>query len=515
MEPWIVAAPQLHKISGTKRVETQDCPSDERETLETPIRAETAEEIAARAFAVGSLIAGKYRIERKLAAGGMGVVVEATHVALERPVAIKYLKSGAATPQLVVERFEREGRLAAQLTSEHVVRVHDVGTLEDGTPYMVMELLKGKDLARLLEESGALSVPRAVDYALQACAALAEAHAVRIVHRDIKPENLLLAERPADAPIVKIVDFGISKAPPRRDARGDWLRETSDTARFGTPAYMSPEQLRSSAHVDARTDIWALGVTLHELLTMQLPFSGDDMPQLCTNILSSPAVKVTAVRAGVPPVLEAIILKCLEKNPARRFQNVAELAQELAPLGPPDALGRVDRIRTILRISGARVVSTAPQGADDSNVIRRVVRPALPTNRPTGRAPWRLGTLVAAAGLAIGTASMSVALARNGAAVAPRELSAHGAIAIAVPETTTTQVTDAPPVAASPQSVVAPVSSPPPSGAEDAGGMGAAQEPTTAASAATRSATPKPPSRRPVTRALPSPDRRTLFGERK
>jgi hypothetical protein len=248
---------------------------------------------------------------------------------------------------------------------------------------------------------------------------------------------------------------------------------------------------------------------------MQLPFSGDDMPQLCTNILSSPAVKVTAVRAGVPPVLEAIILKCLEKNPARRFQNVAELAQELAPLGPPDALGRVDRIRTILRISGARVVSTAPQGADDSNVIRRVVRPALPTNRPTGRAPWRLGTLVAAAGLAIGTASMSVALARNGAAVAPRELSAHGAIAIAVPETTTTQVTDAPPVAASPQSVVAPVSSPPPSGAEDAGGMGAGREPTTAASAATRSATPKPPSRRLVTRALPSPDRRTLFGERK
>ena len=311
------------------------------------------------AFANGSIVAGKYLIENTLAEGGVGIVASAMHVTLQQRVAIKYLKPKALESPSLVERFVREARLAAQIRSEHVVRVHDVGILTNGAPFMVMEHLVGQGLD-LVVAKGPSPTAVAVDYILQACDALAEAHGLQIVHRDIKPANLFLAERPSNTPILKIIDFGISKAIPQRSKTASWGRQTEDGDRFGTPLYMSPEQLRSTSNVDARADIWALGVVLHELLTGELPFEGDDLPQLCASILIRPPVHLTAALRGAPVELETIILKCLEKDRLRRFRNVAELAQELVPFGPADASARAARIMAVVRSAGSSIRPPTP-----------------------------------------------------------------------------------------------------------------------------------------------------------
>jgi serine/threonine-protein kinase len=314
------------------------------------------------AFANGSLIDSKYLVEQTLAEGGIGVIVLARHLALDQLVALKYLKPKARENPAILERFVREGRLAAQIASDHVVRVYDVGTLVDGGPYIVMEYLVGEDLGRTVAR-GPVPVQRAVDYILQACDALAAAHALRIVHRDIKPENLFLAQRSSNTPIVKVVDFGISKMAPKRDEEGLWAHQTAAGERFGTPLYMSPEQLRSSSSVDPRTDVWSLGVTLHELIAGALPFEGTDLPQLCTSILTAPPTPLTVACPGAPPLLEAILLRCLEKDPQNRFQNLAELAQELSAFGPPDARARVVRIQDVIRRSGELIRPPTPAPA--------------------------------------------------------------------------------------------------------------------------------------------------------
>jgi serine/threonine-protein kinase len=311
------------------------------------------------AFANGSIVAGKYLVEETIAEGGIGVVVVAKHLALQQRVAIKYLKPKTLGNPTLVERFVREARLAAQLTSEHVVRVFDVGTLPEAGPYMVMEYLVGEDLGHTVQ-NGPLPIARAVDYVLQACDALAEAHSRRIVHRDIKPENLFLAQRASATPVLKIIDFGISKVAAKRGDEGHWGTETAASERFGTPLYMSPEQLRSTSSVDARTDIWSLGLVLYELLTGELPFPGDDLPQVCTSVLTGEPSRLTTVRDDAPLGLEAAILKCLEKDPVRRFRNVAELAQELAPFGPTSAAERAERIAEVVRRAGDSVRPPAP-----------------------------------------------------------------------------------------------------------------------------------------------------------
>mgnify|MGYP001062724726 FL=1 len=217
----------------------------------------------------GDLLAGKYRIERVLGRGGMGVVVSAVHEALDERVALKFLLPEALANQEAVQRFLREARAAVKIRSEHVARVTDVGTLESGAPYMVMEYLDGVDLARYLESRGPLPVPEAVEYMLQACEALAEAHALGIVHRDLKPANLFRIERVDGTPSIKLLDFGISKVIAHQVA----LTQTSSM--LGSPLYMAPEQMTSSKHVDARADVWALGIILFELVTGEPPFQGD------------------------------------------------------------------------------------------------------------------------------------------------------------------------------------------------------------------------------------------------
>jgi serine/threonine protein kinase len=325
-------------------------------------------------FSPGSTIANKYLVEREIGEGGLGVVVKARHVQLEQPVAIKYLKPHALSLPGIVERFVREARLAARIKNEHAVKVSDVDTLENGIPYMVMEFLEGKDLGQVVSD-GPLPLQEAIEYVLQASEALAEAHAMGIVHRDLKPDNLFLAQRPGGASIVKIFDFGISKARGKRPGgrREKALTQVND--RFGTPDFMSPEQLQS-ADVDARADIWALGVVLYELVTAKLPFEEDELVALFTAILTRPHVPIEARLPNAPKELSAIIDRCLQKDPANRYRNIAEFAQDLVQIWEDESPSRVKHITQVIRDAGETIrpptfpgqirVQPLPQAAGES-----------------------------------------------------------------------------------------------------------------------------------------------------
>jgi serine/threonine-protein kinase len=273
----------------------------------------------------GDVIDNKYRIEAQLGEGGMGIVLSATHLVLGSSVAIKVLKKDALAHPEVPIRFMREAKAASRLRNEHVVRVTDIGQLDTGEPYMVMEMLQGYDLATRLHK-GALEPARAVEYIVQACEGLAEAHALGMVHRDVKPANLFVTQRSNGTPLVKVLDFGIATA--AIDSVDHRLTTTQSV--IGSPSYMSPEQLRATRDVDARSDVWSLGVTLYELLADRQPFSAPTITALSLKIVSDPHAPIT----GIPLELMAILDKCLEKEREHRFANVGELAEALAPLFP-------------------------------------------------------------------------------------------------------------------------------------------------------------------------------------
>jgi eukaryotic-like serine/threonine-protein kinase len=299
----------------------------------------------------GDVLAGKFRIERILGQGGMGVVVAATHIQLDERVALKFLLPEALSNAEAVARFAREARAAVKIKSEHVARVSDVGTLDSGSPYMVMEYLQGQDLSDWVRDRGAMPVADAVEFVLQACEALAEAHVLGIVHRDLKPANLFVTMRADGTPCIKVLDFGISKftAPGSSSDMG----MTKTAAVMGSPLYMSPEQMSSTRDVDARTDIWAIGVILYEIISGHVPFEAETMPQLCGMILQEAPPSLRSLRPDVPVGLEAVVLRCLAKDRAARFASVAELAVALAPFGPPSAGRSAERIQRVLRASGS------------------------------------------------------------------------------------------------------------------------------------------------------------------
>lgn len=296
------------------------------------------------ALEIGSIVAGKYRIDRVLAEGGMGVVVAATHLHLDQAVALKFLRRDVSAELDALARFTREAKAAAQLRSEHVAHVLDAGVTEDGTPYMAMEYLEGQSLALTLQTQGRLDVVAAVEYVIQACEGLAEAHSRGIVHRDIKPDNLFLLERTPGWNAIKVLDFGISKF-----AFSD-AGNIATGVILGSPCYMSPEQLRSTATVDHRTDIWSLGATLYELIVGCAAFDASQtLPELVTAILDRPSPRVREARPELPAELDLIVDRCLAKEREARFKSAGELAIALLPFATPRS-----------RVAAERAVSMTP-----------------------------------------------------------------------------------------------------------------------------------------------------------
>ena len=299
----------------------------------------------------GQVLAGKYVVERVLGRGGMGIVVAARHTQLEQRVALKFLLPAACEVPGAVARFLREGKAAARIASEHVARVVDTGVLEGGAPYLVMEYLEGEDLGRHLETQGPLPPAVAIDYVMQACEAIVEAHALGIVHRDLKPANLFLTARKDGSPLVKVLDFGISKLD-----GGSHRDLTSATALMGSPRYMSPEQMLSARDVDARTDVWALGVILFELVTGRPPWDADTVQGLCGLITTAPAPPLRSFVPTASIALESAIARCLVKNCDQRIASVGDLAIALEAIAPPTAKTSIERI---LRVSGRASTAVA------------------------------------------------------------------------------------------------------------------------------------------------------------
>jgi serine/threonine-protein kinase len=287
----------------------------------------------------GTVLAGKYRVDRFLGQGGMGVVVEARHISLDDRVALKFLLPEYASHPEAAQRFMREARAAVKVKGPHVARVSDVGTLENGAPYMVMEFLEGMDASKLIEQEQ-LSIPEAIDFVVQASDAISEAHSHGIVHRDLKPANLFVTRHKDGSPFIKVLDFGISKTV--GDGGVDGLTRTNAT--MGSALYMSPEQIRQAKSVDHRTDIYALGVTLYELLTRRQPFIADSFAALCVEIATGVPIPLRQVRPDIPPELAAAIEKAFARDPAHRYQSIAELVVALGPWALPRSQPIIERI---------------------------------------------------------------------------------------------------------------------------------------------------------------------------
>jgi len=293
----------------------------------------------------GALIAGKFRVERIVGRGGMGIVVEATNLQLDQKVALKLLASRSDDPS-VAERFVHEARAAARLRSEHVARVYDVGKDALHGPFIVMEMLEGRTLAEVIS-AGRVPLQRAVEYVIDACEGLAEAHARGIVHQDVKPANLFLVTDTDGRPSIKLLDFGIAIVR-SKEREADAKSSHPST---GTPAYLAPEQLRGGSTADHRADIWALGCVLHELIVGERPFLATRFTELVTKILESGPEPLPA-ELDVPTPIAAAIARCLEKDPPKRFASTGELALTLLPFARRRAHSSVSRAIAHVKSSG-------------------------------------------------------------------------------------------------------------------------------------------------------------------
>jgi serine/threonine-protein kinase len=449
-----MSAPEYGNLSARAEQQTR---SPAHDAVDLPL-------LARNGFHHGELIGGKYRVTGLIGEGGMGIVLSAVHDDLERDVAIKVVRRELLQNEDVIERLLAEAQIAACIRSEHVTRVLDVGRLTSGSPYLVLEKLEGRDLSGILDEGGPLDVETAVDFVLQVCDALAEAHAGGIIHRDLKPENLFFTTRPDGSPCIKVLDFGISKNLGARDRRA---AITNPSQVMGSPFYMAPEQIRSKP-VDARSDVWALGVVLYELCTGQTPFAADSVPSVCHLVLNEKPTPPRTFAPDLPLALEGIILRCLEKDPEHRFANVAELAFVLSAFGGPEAAYYADRIERVLRVGpgerGSKVTATDrrqrhPSRGPDVRVVLDDSRPDLKTQpsvefphsyprprsrRGQGAAPARsskarppLTRPAIYVGLAIGVAlGAGIALGSTRASIQPAVIREADIAAVALPAVT-------------------------------------------------------------------------------
>jgi eukaryotic-like serine/threonine-protein kinase len=307
-------------------------------------------------FERGHVLGGKYEVEDLIGVGGIAFVMSARHVGFDSLVALKFLRPELAQLPDARAHFTAEAQNNFRLESEHIVRVLDVDALPQGLPYMVMELLQGRDLRTGLAH-GPLSVPLAAEYALQVAAALAAAHANGLVHCDIKPENLFVLDGAGDEPWLKVLDFGIARAV--RGVPSPDQRVVSSGA-VGSPPYMSPEQVRASPDLDARTDIWSLGCVLYELLTLRVPFHRSSRMESCAAVLEQEPPPVRALRPDLPAELEGVLARCLRKVASERYANVAELADALVPFAPERARRHAARCRQLLSAGPRISIATDP-----------------------------------------------------------------------------------------------------------------------------------------------------------
>lgn len=278
----------------------------------------------------GYVLGGTYRVERVLGRGGMGMVVAATDLRTDRLCAVKFMLLKALQVfDNAMQRFVREGRALAELRSDNIAQVLEVGTLDEGWPFIAMEYLQGADLSQVMTARASLSVEDATEFVRQACAGMEAAHAHGLVHRDLKPANLFLTRSQTGAPLVKVIDFGISKWSDERAKDGMALTSTHGT--MGSPLFMSPEQCRSAKNVDHRSDVWSLGVILYHLLSDRLPFEAESNAEVLAHLLTNEPQPLEAHVPWLPPALAAIVSKCLQRDPAERYQNARELADALAP----------------------------------------------------------------------------------------------------------------------------------------------------------------------------------------
>lgn len=466
----------------------------------------------------------------------MGVVVLAEHIELRERVAIKFLLDDAAGNTELSERFLREARAAVKIRSEHVVRVSDVGRLPSGAPYLVMEYLEGEDLAQRLER-GPVPISDAVDYVMQCCEAMHVAHRSGIVHRDLKPANLFLTRRPDGSPIIKVLDFGISKV---SGGEGAQLSLTATQAMMGSPLYMSPEQMRSSKDVSAATDIWALGVILHELIAGDVPFTGASVTEVLVRVMQDAPPRLRSLRAEVPEGLEAVVLRCLAKAPAERYSSVAALAVALTPFASAYTLGLQQRLQASLSepppapaaapvrgLAATRVEAEASAGPARASPPAQTATAWEGERGTSPRTPtaWRrrLPWLASAAGLALGgllvlsrsreTPTEPTGHATAASAAPAPELAAPAAAPVSVkPVSDAKPVTEAAPeiepraAAAVPSAL--PAEAQPPEGKPSASvrpATAAARKREPKASRAARPSAAKPPPAAPPSSPAPAP----------
>lgn len=450
----------------------------------------------------GQVLAGKYRIERVLGEGGMGVVVAARHLQLDERVALKFMRQEALFNAEAVARFAREARAAVKIKSEHVARVSDVGVLENGAPYMVMEYLDGGDLSAWLKQHGRLPAEQVAEFVLQASEAIAEAHALGIVHRDLKPANLFVIRRADGALSVKVLDFGISKMTSAGSASPDFgLTDTS--AVMGSPYYMSPEQMRSVRDVDARSDIWALGVIMYELLAGVTPFAANGFPELVLKIASDAPAALRNRAPDVPLALEQVILKCLDKDPGKRFATVGELALALVEFAPRRGRLSLERISGVLKAAGMSQSALAFPPSSDPVTPNAATAASWAKTAPGGSS-GRRALLVGALALAVGALGVGGYAMQHGAAKAAA--SAESIPSTAAPPAASLALPVEPPAALPVADALVVAAAPPPSAPTAVPDAKSAPKKATARpTVAVAVAKPIPPAKGPESPPVPPP----------